>query len=290
MSRPAIRKLAIRVCIAGAITAVSTIIITTIAVAQAHDRSVDEEIEALDRSAVELLKNPNELGEAQGLAHKALEVAESGTGKDSAIVAQRLDNLAFTIRLQHRYDEAQPFLLRALSIREKVFGYDSPDLCQSLTNLAVLHELKNEFPEAQRALTRCLTLQERAFGADHPAVGHTLCMLAKIYQQAGRAQEADELRNRAEEILGPNHPATLIAAYESGKRARDKTFFGQISDYHWTGMRLDNDVTPTRLILLGEATFNNGLWNLFETIMDLEGDSWKLTSIRPLSVYWKVRS
>ena len=290
MSRPAIRKLAIRVCIVGAIAAASMFIITSIAVTQPHDRSVDEEIAALDRSTVEFLKNPNELGEAQGLAHKALEVAESGTGKHSAIVAQRLDNLAFTIRLQHRYDEAQPFLLRALSIREKVFGYDSPDLCQSLTNLAVLHELKNDFPEAQRSLTRCLTLQERAFGADHPAVGHTLCMLAKIYQQAGRTQEADELRSRAEEILGPNHPATLIAEYESGKRARDKTFFGQISDYHWTGMRLDNDVTPTRLILLGEATFNNGLWNLFETIMDLEGDSWKLTSIRPLSVYWKVRS
>jgi len=265
------------------------IIVSTIAAAQPRERSVDQEIEALDHRTVELLKNPKAHGEAQTLAQKALEVAESGTGKHSAIVAQRLDNLAFIIRIQHRYDEAEPFQLRALSIREELFGPDSPDLCQSLTNLAVLHELKNDLTEAQLSLTRCLTLQERAFGADHPAVGHTLYMLAKIYQQARRAQEADELRSRAEEILGPGHPAMLIALYENGKRARDKTFFGQISDYHWTGMRLDSDASPTRLIVLGEATFNNELWNPFEAVMVLEDGTWKTKSIRSLSVYWKVR-
>jgi len=49
-------------------------------------------------------------------------------------------------------------------------------------------------------------LRERAFGADHPSVGHTLHMLAKLYRQAGRREEADELANRAVEILGREHP------------------------------------------------------------------------------------
>src|SRR6185312_14910923 len=123
------------------------------------EQSADEEIQALDRRGVELLKNLSKHSEAQSLAQQALDLAERSSGRDSAVVAQRLDNLAFTIRIQHRYDEAEPLLARALSIREKLFGSDSADLCQSLTNLAVLHELKHELTAAQRSLTRCLSLR-----------------------------------------------------------------------------------------------------------------------------------
>ena len=79
------------------------------------------EIQALDRRSVELLKNPSKHGEAQSLAQQALDIAERSSGPDSVVVAQRLDNLAFTMRIQHRYDEAEPLLVRALSIREQAF-------------------------------------------------------------------------------------------------------------------------------------------------------------------------
>jgi hypothetical protein len=116
-----------------------------------------------------------------------------------------------------------------------------------------------------------------AFGVDHPAVGHTLHMLAKLYRQAGRSAEAEELSRRAMEILGPEHPAVVLADYESGKRARDHTFFGQFSEYRWTGLRMDAGDNPQRMTLLGEATFNNGLWNLFEVGFTRKDGVWKVT-------------
>ena len=234
------------------------------------------------------MKNLSKHGEAQSLAQKALDIAERASGSDSAVVAQRLDNLAFTIRIQYRYGEAEPLLVRALSIREKLFGGESPDLCQSLTNVAVAQELKRELVAAQRSLSRCLSLRERAFGVDHPTVGHTLHMLAKLYRQAGRSEEAEELSRRAIEILGTEHPAVAITDYESGRRERDQTFFGQFSDYRWTGLRVDVDDDPQRMTLLGEATFNNGLWNLFEVEFVRSEGVWKVTSLLPLPVYWKV--
>ena len=188
-------------CRAGMLAVVCAVALSSIAAAQPREQSADEEIQALDRRTVELLKNLSKHGEAQSLAQQALDIAERSSGRDSAVVAQRLDNLAFTIRIQHRYDEAEPLVVRALSIREKLFGSESPDLCQSLINVAVLHEIKRELAAAQRSLSRCLSLRERAFGADHPTVGHTLHMLAKLYQQVGRTEEAEELRHRAVEIL-----------------------------------------------------------------------------------------
>jgi tetratricopeptide (TPR) repeat protein len=271
---------------AGILALLAAVVLSSVATAQPHEQSADEEIEALDRRSVELLKNLTKQGEAQSLAKQALEIAERSSGGDSAVVAQRLDHLAFTVRIQHRYAEAEPLLQRALSIREKLFGSDSPDLCQSLTNVAVLHELKNELFAAQRSLSRCLSLLERAFGADHPSVGHTLHMLAKLYRQAGRQEEADELANRAVEILGPEHPAMVIAAYQSGKRERDRTFFGQFSDYHWTGLRVDLDGAPQRMTLLGEATFNNGLWTPFEVGLVQEEGTWKVNRFLSRPIHW----
>jgi tetratricopeptide (TPR) repeat protein len=211
---------------AAVLAVVCAVVLSSAANSQLREQSADEEIQALDRRGVALLKNLGKHGEAQSLAQQALLIAERSSGRDSVVVAQRLDNLAFTIRIQHRYDEAEPLLVRALSIREQAFGSDSHDLCQSLTNVAVLHEIRGELAAAQRSLARCLSLRERAFGAVHPAVGHTLHMLAKLYRQAGRPEEAEEMRDRAVEILGPEHPAMSIAAYENGKRERDRTFFG----------------------------------------------------------------
>ena len=53
---------------------------------------------------------------------------------------------------------------------------------------------------------------------------------------------------------------------------------------------MDSDAAPQRLTLLGEATFNNGLWNPFEIDMVVESGTWKMKWIRTLPVHWKVRS
>jgi tetratricopeptide (TPR) repeat protein len=272
-----------------AVAMVFAIVGGNVASPQYREKSADEEIQEIDHRIIALLRNNlKKHGEAQSLAQQALDIAERASGGDSAVLAQRLDNLAFTIRIQHRYDEAKPLHDRALSIRERLFGSDSPDLCQSLTNIAVLHELKGDLTAAQTSLSRCLSLQERAFGADHPAVGHTLHMLAKLCRAAGRSTKADEFGYRAVQILGAEHPAVVIAEYQNGKRERDSTFLGQLTDYRWTGLRVGLGRAAQQMTLLGEATFNNGLWNLFEVELVHGPGTWRVNRLHSVPIHWKL--
>jgi type II secretory pathway component PulJ len=79
--------------------AVVCAVASSVANSQQRGQSAEEEIQALDRRGVALLKDLSKHGEAQSLAQQALVIAERSSGRDSVVVAQRLDNMAFTIRI-----------------------------------------------------------------------------------------------------------------------------------------------------------------------------------------------
>ena len=61
-----------------------TVTLSGVASAQPPEQSPYEQIQALDRRSVELLKNLSKHGEAQSLAQQALDIAERSSGADSA--------------------------------------------------------------------------------------------------------------------------------------------------------------------------------------------------------------
>lgn len=267
----------------------------------------DEAILKLDHDVAALIQSGN-LAQASLVAQRAVELAEARHGSAHSGVALQLDKLAWTLRIQHRYLDAEPILMRALTIREGLFGQDNPDVCQSLSNLAVLYEMQGQLGGAEAFLKRSLAIREQAFGPQHPAVGQSLHELSKLYKQRGHASEAKDLYDRALAILGPTHPAVIMTLINEGEydkaaqllgigdRAQAdrngaatvrKTFFGQVSDYRWTGMRIDAVSNPQVVVIQGEATHNNQIWQPFEVTMVRGENTWKTRSISTPPLAWK---
>ena len=223
------------------------------------------------------------------MVREALLIAEMRYGPDDIMVAKRLDNLGFLLRVQNQHGEAQSVLRRSLAIYESSLGQDGPDLCASLNNNAALHEMKGELSDSKKLISRCLSLREATYGPRHPLVGHTLHELAKLYLEAGQNVEAEKLSSRAIEILGTDHPSAHLADLRRGERQQDRgrTFLGQISEYRWIGSWVRQEAERTILTICGEATFNNGLWNPFLIEMRQENGTWRMSSTLPLPMYWR---
>jgi tetratricopeptide (TPR) repeat protein len=151
-------------------------------------------------------------------------------------------------------------------------------------------------------------MREKTLGPDHPDVGQSLHELARLYRKLGRHAEAERAYNRAVAVLGPNHPEAILAAinatdYEKAARAlnlgnpaadRDalaaavrRTFLGQVTDLRWAGYRSSIGPAAGTIVIEGEATHGNALWQPFAAHMAREGDAWKLRSISLLGLAWK---
>jgi tetratricopeptide (TPR) repeat protein len=266
------------------------------------------DLQDLDRRTIELIR-AGKKAEASFVAQQAVDLAVQQLGATHPIVAQRLDNLALTLRMQRKFSEAEPLLQRSLSMREQIFGNDDPDICQGLTNLAVLYEAQGRLGDVEPLLARSLSIRERALGSQHPVVGQSLHELAKLYKQQGRADEAKALFDRAVAILGPGHPAAIMvlindAEYEKAARllgvtnvregdraaaesAVRRTFWGQVDNLRWTSVRVDRDNDPRLMVIQGEATHRNEIWQLFEVDMVPDGSAWKMRAVRALPLAWK---
>jgi tetratricopeptide (TPR) repeat protein len=242
---------------------------------------------------------------AEPLYRRALSIVEKVSGGDHADVAPNLDRLATLHRIQKRYAEAEALLKRSLAIREKAFGADDLDVCPSLENLAVLYQAEGRTADAEPYLERSLAIHEKALGPDHPQVGQSLHELARLYRTQGRAREAQQSYDRAVAILGPNHPETILATIKAGKydeaaraigrkdlgradeeavaRAVRQTFFGQATDLRWTRSSSGKNV----MMIEGEATHGNQLWQPFAVFMARDGAEWTLRSIKLAGLAWK---
>jgi tetratricopeptide (TPR) repeat protein len=241
---------------------------------------------------------------AEPLYRRALAIAEKVSGAEHADVAPNLDRLATLYRIQRRYAEAEALLKRSLAIRERAFGADDLEAYPSLENLAVLYQAEGR-SEAEPYLRRSLAIHEKAFGPDHPQVGQSLYELARFYRAQGRAREAGQSQDRAVAILGSHHPEVILAAIkgrnydeaaralgrkdlvgmnpEAVTRAVRQTFFGQVTDLRWTR----SSSGKSAMMIEGEASHGNQLWQPFAVFMAREGGEWTLRSIKTAGLAFK---
>ena len=234
---------------------------------------------------------------AEPLYQRALAIAGKASGPAHADVALGLDRLATLYRIQKRYAEAEALLKRSLAIRETAFGADAPQVYPSLENLAVLYQAEGRPAYAEPYLRRALAIHEKALGPDHPEVAQSLHELARLYRAQGRDREAEQSYARAVAILGPHHPEVILAAIKDGKydeasrlmgrkdlagldqealvRRVRQTFLGQVTDLRWTRSSSGKNA----MMIEGEASHGNALWQPFAMFMAREGGEWTLRSI-----------
>ncbi len=244
--------------------------------------------------------------QAEPLYRRALTIREKALGPDHLDVAISRDILARLYRIQRRYADAEQLLKASLAARENALGPDRPGLCESLGDLAVLYESQGRYSDAEPWRARCLDIREKALGPDHPDVGQSLHELARLYRKLGRRDEAERSFAKAVVVLGPNHPEAVLAAINAGeleKAARAlnlpvgdreataaavrRTFYGQVTDLRWTGYRSSIGPAAGTIVIEGEATHGNQLWQAFAAQMVRDGTEWKLRAISLLGLAWK---
>ena len=161
-----------------------------------------------------LLHDTEEIGEAELILRRALDISEATYGKQHPILSPLLNNLAFLLHDANRNEEAEALLRRALQVDEVSFGNEHPNMAIVLNNLAIFLHRTNRIEEAESLLRRALAINETAFGDQHPTTAPILSNLARLHRDTSRMEEAEQLARRVLEIdeaaFGTQHP--IVAA------------------------------------------------------------------------------
>ncbi|MCH2047130.1 MAG: CHAT domain-containing protein [Trichodesmium sp. ALOHA_ZT_67] len=133
------------------------------------------------------------------------------SAKDQSLAsATELNDKAFELYKQGKYDEAVPLLEQSLKIRLQLLGAEHPDVAESLNNLAVLYYAQGRYTEAEPLLIQALEMIKKFLGAEHPYVAQSLENLAVLYSDQGRYTEAEpffiEALEMRKKLLGAEHP------------------------------------------------------------------------------------
>jgi tetratricopeptide (TPR) repeat protein len=152
----------------------------------------------------------DQLGVAEALYRRALEIAERVHGPQHPDVARCLSGLARMLTLTGRLKEAEALSRGALAIEEKSVGRSHPEVAAELNNLATVLRTAGRLDEAEPLYRRALMIDERCLGPDHPSVATDLNNLAVLLHAMKRLEEAEALQRRAlaidERALGLDHP------------------------------------------------------------------------------------
>jgi CHAT domain-containing protein/Tfp pilus assembly protein PilF len=152
----------------------------------------------------------------------------SNQDQEALAEAERLNNQAFELYQQGKYNEAILLAEKTLAIRKKVLGNNHLDVAESLNSLGLLYYSQGRYNEAELFHKRALAIRKAQLGDNHPDTATSLNNLALLYESQGRYAEAEPIYKEALAIrkkqLGNSHPDTatslnnLAGLYESQGR------------------------------------------------------------------------
>jgi len=172
-------------------------------------------------------RDMNQYSEAEQHFSKALSGLIRTTGKDSTYTTEVMNNYAYTLQQQGKYEEAIEMHEDCLKYRRKRLGKFHKDTTQSMSNLATalrkfdLERAKKLFKEAVECRDKIKNM-----GPDHPATLYTVSQYALTLSINKDFKAAEEQHQRAIKGLdqffskkipdGRKHPLTLIAIHNMG--------------------------------------------------------------------------
>ena len=161
-----------------------------------------------------------QLGGAQDMYDRALELQRKLLATDHPEIATTLSNLGALYRRRKDYEAAIPVFLEALAIRSKVFPPDHPAVLTSQNMLAVSHQDQGEPGKALELAQAVLSAREAKLG-EHTQVAGSYYTVGSILKALGRLSESDTHLRRSIEIYGSQLPSDHL------DRVRPMAFLGQ---------------------------------------------------------------
>jgi tetratricopeptide (TPR) repeat protein len=107
---------------------------------------------------------------------------------------------------------AEKLVRHGLTLFARNNTLETADGAACLTTFAGVLEWKSQRKQEQQELEHALAIRERLFGPNHILVGDTLNRLGLAHFHQGRMTEAEQLHQRAVEILRMQAPSTDLAA------------------------------------------------------------------------------
>lgn len=99
------------------------------------------------------------------------------------------------------YDQALTAYQEVLELKAHTLGPDDVAFAPTLMDIALCYRARGDYTRAEESYKRAVDLRERALGQTHKEVGKTLQRFACLMRLAGRKDEADNLKTRADSIL-----------------------------------------------------------------------------------------
>ena len=115
-------------------------------------------------------------------------------------MASYYSNLGVLYQVQEEYTNAELNFSSALSLREKALGSDHKLVAGSLSKLARLYWILDKTNAADFYFKRALKSYENALGRKHIGTVRILESYASFLDEAGRSDDVEKYRSRAEEI------------------------------------------------------------------------------------------
>jgi tetratricopeptide (TPR) repeat protein len=119
------------------------------------------------------------------------------------ILASSFNNLATSLREQHRLPEAQAALEEAIALAVPASGAESRPVAAYRVNLARVYLAKQDATSAEPLLRQALAVRLRAFEPDDWRIGLTRSLLGDALTSLGRYEEAETLLIEARRVLKP---------------------------------------------------------------------------------------
>lgn len=161
-----------------------------------------------------------ELGYAENLYRRAIELARGMLGEDSLQFALQLHNLALVHQAQGNLREAEIAFKESLALFDTIYGDKHIETIRAAGNYALFLRQAQRLEESEAAYRRVLRMDQEVRGERHSLVGYDMANLASVLMLRAQPIEAESLLRNAlsiyAETLPPDHPHVGAALYLLG--------------------------------------------------------------------------
>lgn len=151
-----------------------------------------EESRASAQRLAEAYESAEKWEKAEPLRRRLAAQRREEAKADPLALAQDLNDLAYCLDAQKKWDEAMGLYDEVLRLRETALGSDATEVAETLNNQGRVHLLRGGLKAAEALLRRALSIDQKALGLDHSVVADDRRRLAAVLKKAGKNAEADE--------------------------------------------------------------------------------------------------
>ncbi len=150
-----------------------------------------------------VLRDKGEYAEAEEHLQRALAITRDNLGEEHLYVAISLDNIGRLVYAAGDAERATEYHRQAIEDFTRLFGEDNWQVAQARASLGDCLTAMTQYPEAEQHLLAAHGSLVTGLGSDHYRTRRAVTSLVALYEGWGRPGQADEWRERAQEVGEP---------------------------------------------------------------------------------------